>query len=154
MLVLWAPGSNSWHWSSRTPGLQVLVYSCIKTELALLDWNIKPKQANFLVRDLAVKRFVKIWRELQLGKKVSKMLCSIYNNKSVFQILFIKITALEMSYKYCFTIIFTTIHHFWDFTVQVVGSGAAGRVWYIFAVIGTDHIYLMPVLYDWANFRS
>ena len=39
-----------------------------------------------------------------------------------------------MSYEYIWRIIFTTIHHFWDFTVQQGGSGAAGRAWWIYAV--------------------
>ena len=37
-------------------------------------------------------------------------------------------TAVKLtSYKYFWRIVFTSIHHFWDFTVRRGGSGAAGR---------------------------
>ena len=57
------------------------------------------------------------------------LLChAIYKIERVLQILS-KPAAQVENYEYSLRIIFTTIHHFWDFTVQRGGRGAAGHAW-------------------------
>ena len=67
------------------------------------------------------------------GKKKNAIWYAEYKVECVFQISS-KMAAQVASYDYFLRIVFTTIHHFWDFRVQWGGSGAAGRARWIYAV--------------------